>query len=264
MPTTDAWSREDVLMRPRQRDHAAHLYIDSESLCQAVELYVVGALGQNEAAIVIATEGHLEGIQDRLDRAGYSCKALRESGQLVCVDAEARLNEIMQDREPSHEHFQAIVRKAIEQAQRRFVGVRTYGELVNLLWHQKNTQAAHQLEQWWNSLQQEYDFTLLCGYRMSIFDEGAQAGLASICQTHSHIIPVVDDERLEHAVNAALREVLPHADVEGLREGLAEHFQRSARMPQAQATMFALHDLMPSLAQDVRIRAQDHYHRSRR
>ena len=52
-------------------------------------------------------------------------------------------------------------------------------------------------------------FSLLCGYRIDVFDRDAQLSvLPEICRSHSHVLPAGDPERLERAVDAALAETL--------------------------------------------------------
>ena len=252
---------DDVLTKPRARDHTAHLYTDSESLLSALEQFVSAALDRGDAAVAIATQAHIDGLLGRLDRDNRDCRALRDRGQLVCINAEECLASIMDGCEPRHDVFQSVMTDMIEKAQRGFGRLCAYGELVNILWHQSNREAAHALEVWWNSLIGHYGFTLLCGYRMSSLDEGAQDSLETICRTHSHLIPALDSERFDRAVEAALQETIPNGQIAALRKDLASQFRRSTRMPSAQAALFALNDILPSLAKDVRMLARGYYSR---
>src|SRR5678815_1524358 len=143
------FSGHDVLTRPRACDHTAHLYTDSESLLSALEQYVSAGLDRGDAAVIIATRSHIEGLLKRLDADGRDCSGLAESGQLVTLDAEQCLKKIMNGNVPQYEAFQSLATDIIETARRNFGGLCAYGELVNILWHQHNYSAAHTLEGWW-------------------------------------------------------------------------------------------------------------------
>ena len=55
----------------------------------------------------------------------------------------------------------------------------------------------------------ERRFSLLCGYRLDVFDPQAQTEtLPHICREHSHVLPARNYPRFARAVDNALREVL--------------------------------------------------------
>jgi hypothetical protein len=167
----------------------------------------------------------------------------------------------MDGSEPRYDVFQSFCIDVIEKAQRNFGGLCAYGEMVNILWHQDNFAAAHTLEQWWNGLIGQCGFALLCGYQLNSLDDRVQDGLETICQTHSHLIPALDNDRFDRAVEAALREMIPNGQVADLQRDLAKQCRRATSMPDAQAVLFALNDILPSLAQDVRMVARDYFYR---
>lgn len=253
-----------LLKDPQPGDHFARLYQDPISLINALEVYIGTGLERGEAAIVLAVRHHREQLQRRLEQRGMNCQSLAASGQLAFLDAHAALEQIMHagPGRPDRETFDALIRPAIRRGLSQFGRLRAYGELVNVLWQHADRPAAHTLEQWWNGLIDEYRFSLLCAYRANVFDNnhGMQAALEQVCQTHSHFIPVDDDDRLERAVDAALQTVVPDADVPKMRQGLQARHRRATRMPEAQATLLALDEILPPLAQDVRTLAREYYH----
>src|SRR5262245_56711025 len=255
------FSGHDVLTKPRACDHAAHLYTDADSLLSAAEQYVSAGLDRGDAALVIVTRSHMDGLMHRLSRSGRDCNALRASGQLVTLDAPECLSRLMNGRELRYDVFQSFSTELIEEAQRSFGGLCAFGEMVNLLWHQGNVRAANTLEQWWNALIGQYGFTVLCSYQLNSLDDEVQDELESICRTHSHLIPTLEPNRFDRAVEAALREIMPNGQVEDLQRDLANQCRRGTSMPASQAALFALNDILPSLAQDVRMLARDYYYR---
>lgn len=246
---------------PGACQHTAQLYTDCSALNASLLSYVQAALARGDAAVAIAVPENIDALLQGLSRAGCDTFAAQARGQLVCRDANACLADLMDGEHADQKAFQELIGGLIQQTRARFAGISAYGELVNLLWQQGNIAAAHDLERWWNALIERYGFTLLCGYRMNVFDERAQASLEMICSTHSHVIPSEDGERMDAAVGAALHEVLPEGDIDAMRVELAARARRHAAMPQAQVVLMALQDLLPSLAQEVRFRAEAHFRR---
>ncbi len=65
--------------------------------------------------------------------------------------------------------------------------VRAYGEMVDVLWKQGNTEAAIKLEILWNKLVLKHGFALLCGYAMGHFYKQTWQ-LERIRHYHTHTI----------------------------------------------------------------------------
>ena len=252
-------SRADVLTQPSRCNHAAHLFCDDQSLCSALELYIGNALRRGNGAIVVATMEHVDHLMLRLMQSGIDVAAARNSAQLVFLDAQATLERIMQGDKVDLAAADAVIRPVLLQAQSAFGEVCAFGELVNLLWLQRNKPAAVELEQWWNRQIDQLGFSLLCAYRADPFDEQAQLDLDALCSTHSHLIPVIDDAQLERAVIAALHEMVPTGDAAAMCECLATQCSHATAMPRAQAALLALRDALPWLAPDIRRLARRHY-----
>jgi signal transduction histidine kinase len=68
--------------------------------------------------------------------------------------------------------------------------LRLYGEMVDLLWRDGNTEGALQLEQLWNDLAHTYEFSLLCAYAMGNFYRSGDAErFQQICRHHTRVTP---------------------------------------------------------------------------
>lgn len=244
-------------------EHMAHLYTDATSLFDEVQAFADRALRAKEAVFLIACRKHITAIQGRLEALGHNPEALRQSGQLTCLEAEKCLEAIMRGSQPNEDAFFSIVRSLLQQALQRFPGVSIYSELVNLLWQAENEDAADLMEQWWNRLIEQYGFTLMCGYRVSLFDERAQAGLAAICRTHTRVVPALDKPRFEQAIDEAMRTTFLDADVAALRKVLMDRYSARAEVLPGHAALLALHQILPAVAQNVRLLARDYYQHGR-
>jgi signal transduction histidine kinase len=84
--------------------------------------------------------------------------------------------------------------------------VRAFGEMVDLLWKDGNTEGAIRLEELWNGFAAHHRFSLLCAYSMGNFVGTAHAGqFQAICHAHTHVLPT---ERYTGAdEDARLREI---------------------------------------------------------
>ena len=170
--------------------HAVQFYGTETSLFETVACFLAEGLVSRQPAIVIATPSHRAGILEHLSDRLIDCpKALRE-GDLVILDAEETLDLFMLRDRPDFDLFQRNVGRLVEQTLngRKRIVIRAYGEMVDLLWKQGRTEAAIQLEMFWNRLASTYNFALLCGYAMGSFYKQTQH-LEEICALHSHVVP---------------------------------------------------------------------------
>src|ERR1700741_152031 len=68
---------------PYQGDHVAYFYQESDSLLEALAAYIGGALGAGNAALVIATKLHREGLQHRLMARGLDIPKAANEGRYL-------------------------------------------------------------------------------------------------------------------------------------------------------------------------------------
>jgi hypothetical protein len=81
--------------------------------------------------------------------------------------------------------FDKLLRK------RSYLIVRGYGEMVDLLWKEGNTDGAIALEKLWNELAHQYSFSLLCAYAVDdCLKEAQTAAFKRMCDQHSHALPL--------------------------------------------------------------------------
>ncbi len=172
--------------------HAVQFYVDDGFLCDAVADHVLRALTARRSALVIATDGHREGITAALADRGIDVAKLRMSAQLTFLDARELLDGFMIGGMPDEALFRATVGEELDRAARAHEGgsVCAFGEMVDLLWKDGNPEAAIRLELLWNDLARTYPFSLLCAYEISNFDRTEDAGaFLQICGHHDHVVP---------------------------------------------------------------------------
>jgi hypothetical protein len=190
---------------------------------------------------------------------GWDEQRIAEGGLLSSADADAILPEVMSGDRPSPERFVQVIAGMLDGAERPGRRTRVFGELVNVLCERGQPEAAAALEELWNELARTRSFSLLCGYRLDVFDREAQVGpLRDVCRLHSHVQPVEDPARLGRAVDLALEEVLG-ADEAGKVYLLVGEQIRQERVPAGQLLLMWVSENVPALAGRILAAARSNY-----
>ena len=223
------------------------LYSDPEFLVEAVCGYLASGLRQGDAAIVIARPEHRELFTAALARQGlYPSPALR------LLDAETTLGTFMVNGMPQWTAFHGTAGGAIAELRLRYLKVRAYGEMVDILWQRGERNAALRLEEFWNELGTLQTFSLLCAYGIDPLEAGSYGAgaLEAVCKCHTHLIPSPDYARFNEAVSGASEEVLDQPLAQMLL-GLAASQRPQTEMPLGQAALIWLKQNMPRTADRV-------------
>jgi len=172
-----------------QRHHAVRFYENDESLFKTVGGFLSEGLVSGEPAIIIATGPHQRGILDELRARLIDVGKARRIGDLVIQDAEETLALSMTSTGPSANFFEQDVGRVIDQVVcgHRESVVRAYGEMVDILWREGQTDEAVQVEMLWNQLATKYAFSLLCGYAMGHFYKQADE-MQRVCAQHTAVV----------------------------------------------------------------------------
>jgi signal transduction histidine kinase len=250
---------------PGHPAHTVQFYGEDISLVEDLSCFIGAALGAGDAAVVIATKAHRDGLAQRLQSLGFDTAKAFEQARYVPLDAAETLAKFMLDGTPDTALFTEIIGSILGQAAAAAEGktprIAAFGEMVALLWAQGNAEAAVRLEQLWNELAQRYPLSLRCAYPMSGFHREDHGGsFQRICAEHSHVIPVesytalINDEQrlrsvthLQQKAQALETEMAERKQVEeALRrtkaelESLVE--QRTAALRQLSSRLLRLQD----------------------
>ena len=188
--------------------HVVQFYGDDGFLLDELSRFIGTALGAGEAALVITTREHRDGLARKLKMWGLDTNWAVAQGRYVALDAAETLSKFMRDGWPDAARFAEAVGGLIEKVRaasgseaRR---VAAFGEMVALLWMEGKADAAIRLEELWNDLARTHAFSLRCAYPMSSFCREEHGDLLlKICAEHSAVIPgesytalASEDERL--------------------------------------------------------------------
>jgi hypothetical protein len=241
--------------------HAARIYVEPEELADSVAEYVADGFEAGEPAVLVATEEHASLVAQRLAADGWDARRMGELGLLVKVDVETTLGRIVDGGRPSAFAFERVIGGILDELAVRFPErrVRVFGEMVNVLCERGQRDAAVELEQLWNRLARTRDFTLLCGYRLDVFDREVQIEtLPDVCRVHSHVSPGPDADRLAHAVDDALVGVLGTPGA-GQVYSLVGAQIRERRVPAPQLVLMWVSQNMPLSAARILASARTRY-----
>ncbi|MGQ0714650.1 MAG: ATP-binding protein [Gemmatimonadaceae bacterium] len=180
-------------MPPKVHDHQVQFYESDDYLAVAVADFLAPGISNGHPLVVIATEPHRRVFATELRSKGFDVDLASESGRLTLLDARDTLDAFMAGPVPDAVRFKAVIGTVLEGARDRGGAdavLRLYGEMVDVLWRDGNTEGALQLEQLWNDLAHTYAFSLLCAYAMGNFYRLADAdGFRAICQHHTRVVP---------------------------------------------------------------------------
>jgi MEDS: MEthanogen/methylotroph, DcmR Sensory domain len=175
-------------------DHSVGLYADDNVLIESLVEYVSAGFDNKEAVILIATPAHLQALNQALSEMGYDLDTAIKNDAYINLDAAAMLEHFMVNNWPVRDLFVNTIIPVLERAAAGNRKIRAFGEMVMLLWKRGLHGATVHLEQCWNDLTRDHDFTLLCAYHTSAFNHGLQSALQHICKAHSKTTVLVARE----------------------------------------------------------------------
>jgi hypothetical protein len=251
----------DFAQGEQSHAHAAQIYRDVDELAEGVASYLAAGFATGEPALVVATRANVGRFQQRLESLGWDAPRLDEQRLLVVADADSTLRSITRHGTLSKFAFEAVVGTLLDQVSVRFTGktVRVFGEMVNILCERGDAAEAVQLEEFWTELGENKRFSLLCGYRLNVFDRQAQLEtLPQVCRQHSHVATSIDDERFARAVERSLDETLG-ATRAGQVYALIGHQARDKKIPLAQLALMWVSSNTPALAERILSAAEVRY-----
>jgi hypothetical protein len=242
--------------------HAVQIYADVDDLAGSVATFLARGFDAGEPAVVVATADQAERFLEKLAAVGWDARRIDREAYLRIEDAETTLAAIMHGgMSPSRAAFEQTVGGLLDDAAASAPDrdVRVFGEMVDLLCDRGGTKAATELEELWNELARTRRFSLLCAYRLDVFDRAAQVeALPDVCRAHSHVLPASDSARLARSVDLALEEVLGSAEAGKVYALVGEQIRRG-RVPSPQLVLMWVSANMPALADRILASARKRY-----
>jgi PAS domain S-box-containing protein len=196
--------------------HSVHFYEDDGLFLDSLSEFVGAALGAGGACLVIATQSHRAGLNERLKSHGIDTAYTTALNRLVSIEASEMLARFMVNGHPDEARFYEAVEPELHKARKalrgRSTSVVAFGEMVSILWHEGNYDAAIKLEELWDRMAHRYGFSLRCAYPIGLFSDQAQYDLfRRVCAAHYQVIPsdsypALDDENDRHRMISSLQQ----------------------------------------------------------
>jgi hypothetical protein len=170
--------------------HSAHFvqFFDvDEDLIDAVSRFVHEGIEADWTCVVLATSSHRERIATQLQSMGLNPAALAAEYRYIALDADLILLSFMSEDGPDQQRFHQNMGLLMRQAASRGQPVRVFGEMVGILTEDGRAKCAMRLEELWNELSRQQNFTLFCAYPTAPLTNDTRTRTL-IRALHSHIV----------------------------------------------------------------------------
>jgi diguanylate cyclase (GGDEF)-like protein len=179
--------------------HLVQFYQDEDFLIKGLADYIGTALRGGDKGIVIATRAHLDRLDTTLGRCGIDLRAAAGKRRYLPLVADHMLPLFMADGLPDKSRFHNTIGQVIHDAAGAQHGhLYIFGEMVAILCGAEpcplqsvgKHQAAIHVERFFNELQRQYRFSLLCAYPLSAFPrEQDRITFDEVCTLHTEVLP---------------------------------------------------------------------------
>ena len=175
-------------------EHVVQFYDHDHELAACVGPYLAETIQVGGVAIVIATEAHRQAFAARLAGAGISPDLARAGltpagPALVMLDAREAADTLLIDGQIAPHRFEKLIGHLVREAAVGGRPIRAYGEIVSVLWSEGHVQAAMDLEELWNGLGREIEFSLYCAYPVTqVGAEDDPDAFREVCRLHSAVV----------------------------------------------------------------------------
>ena len=171
-------------------EHFVQFYEADGFLLNSLSGFIGGAINSGDAAVVVATKAHRDGLDEILRVNGLDVTNAIATGRYVALDAAETLSKFMIDGCPEEGRFNEVMGGVLASVTDGRSRVRAFGEMVALLWAEGNYNGAIRLEELWNNLQKAHSFSLFCAYPMHGFSgEKFEQPHHGVCTVHSRVLP---------------------------------------------------------------------------
>jgi hypothetical protein len=169
-------------------DHLVQFYETDSVFLNTLEGFAGSGLLAGDCVVIVATQGHLRALNERLRRHNFDLDTLMALDHYIPLDAKETLNKLMVNQWPDEKLFDAFITGIFQRAGKNKRKVRAFGEMVAVLWEEGLNGATVQLENLWHQTHCKQPFMLYCAYPKSGFTQCANDSLTKICKTHSKVI----------------------------------------------------------------------------
>ncbi|HEY4087035.1 MAG TPA: MEDS domain-containing protein [Bryobacteraceae bacterium] len=174
-----------LLADPPPKTHMVYPYSNFEQIVPVVARFAAEGITRGQAVVLMVTDEHREAIIESLSQDSIDARGLEGEGRLIFLDVGS--SDLLRD-SPSPEAFDAFVGVAVRHgiASAPSGKVRVYGETVNQMCSCGSAEAAVQMEELWNSLEESQYIPVLCSYSLDALRPVGQDLRDRISRAHNH------------------------------------------------------------------------------
>jgi hypothetical protein len=169
-------------------DHVVQIYENDKVFLDSLEGFVGSGLIAGDNIIIIATTEHLVALEDRLKKQGFDIDSLSSANRYNGLEAKEMLSGFMVNNWPDENLFFEFITTLLKRVQQNNRKVRAFGEMVAVLWEQGFNGATVQLENLWNKLHKNDEFTLFCAYPKIGITQDINTSIEIICSAHTKVM----------------------------------------------------------------------------
>lgn len=172
--------------------HDVGFYLDDRAFLDDLTRFIGTALTCGNAALVVATEAHREGLVPRLQAHGVDIAKAIEQRRYIALDATAIMSSLTVNNQFDPERFLKVagdlILAAAGTSPNENPRVAICGECEPPLWTFGNGEAAIEFEKLWNEIVKRYDVDIFCGYSLGGVQNVMDSHLFErICALHSAV-----------------------------------------------------------------------------
>jgi hypothetical protein len=168
--------------------HIVQFFGNDEEYVRAAGHYLHEGLAAGDTCVAVATAEHHRKLDAYLAGVGLDAAVLSAEYRYIPLQAEATLQTFFDARTGiDHQRFHRQFNQLMSQAAARGQPVRIFGEMVALLADQGHPAEAIRLEELWNELSRQHNFTLFCSYKVSPFTQNPRYRKL-LHGIHSHVV----------------------------------------------------------------------------
>ncbi len=183
MWTLTAWNLTDS-----NKNHIVQVCQDDIFQAEAITRYIQEGLLKNEAVVIYAKPSLRKTVIGKLEQLGFEVSEYKRRGQLKFFDVELTLLCFYSEDTLHEANFQDFVGASLRDLRLKFGKVRIFSEMLNLLWRDSKYEAAMELEECWQNLARQLEFSLLLSYSLNKTDpDTLEEAVKLICEYHQHL-----------------------------------------------------------------------------
>jgi hypothetical protein len=169
-------------------DHLVQIYENEGEFLKTLCGFVSGGFSANDSVIVIASNQHLQMLNDKLKEKDLNFERHITDQNYFPLEAKQVMSKFMVQGWPNEALFFETINGIFKMAKHKSSRIRAFGEMVAILWQEKNYSATVHLEHLWNKFCEQENFCLYCAYPKTGFTRNPAQSMKNICCTHSKVI----------------------------------------------------------------------------